>query len=125
MTLVVTAAYNDMLTDTAYVVSGGEVLPLFKGNTWRATWRTKLLVDDFQPSYGWMRVNLKPTDEGTPHDVVVRLYGDGQLFFTTTFTDKEPKRVPVGRFREWEIQVEAHSEVTSVDLATDIIELQD
>lgn len=124
MTLSVSAVYNDMLTDTAYAVVGAEIVPLFNGDPWPATWRTKLLVDDFQPSFGWMRVNLEHDWDG-PHDVVVRLYGDGSLFYSATFQDKEPKRIPAGRFREWEIQVESHYMLTSVDLATDIIELQD
>jgi hypothetical protein len=31
----------------------------------------------------------------------------------------------VGRYREWQIEVEGTSRVTSVDLATDVRELQD
>jgi hypothetical protein len=124
VTLVVTAAYNDMLTDTAYVVSGSDILPLFKGADWTGVWRTKLIVDDFQPSFGWLRVNAE-FDSLTTEEVTLRLYGDGFMYYERVVETKEPVRVPVGRYREWQIEVEGTARVTSVDLATDVLELQD
>ncbi len=124
MTLSVTAVYNDMLTDTAYVVSGESILPLFQGPEWTGVWRTKLIVDDFQPSFGWLRVNAE-FDNLTTEEVTLRLYGDGFMYYERAVETKEPVRVPVGRYREWQIEVEGTARVTSVDLATDVFELQD
>ncbi len=48
---------------------------------------------------------------------------DGVLLHTDTFTNRKPKRVPVGRGREWEIEVESAGVVTSAVTATDVKEL--
>lgn len=114
----ITAVFTDLLTDTLYVVNGSDVLPLFRGETLTGTWRSKVIVRDDHPGFGWLRVNGEMTGP-----VTVRLYDDGVLFYEVVVTGRDPARIPAGRKREWEIEVESGSRTTTVTLATSAKEL--
>lgn len=111
------AFYNDLVTDTLYAVEGTNIVPWFAAEPFEAKWRSKVAIIDKKPSFGWMRVN------GDFTSATVNLYMNGQLLHTTTFTDRKPNRVPVGRGREWEVEVVSEGVVTSVAVATDVKEL--
>lgn len=111
------AQFNDLITDTLYVVDGTDIVPWFQGDPYTATWRSKVAVKGSKPSYGWLRLN------GDFTSATVRVYLNGVELHEDTFTDKKPKRMPVGRGREWEIEVESDGVVTSVVMATDVKEL--
>jgi hypothetical protein len=111
------SAFNDLVTDTLYVVDGTDIVPWFQGTPYTATWRSKIAVRGSKPSFGWLRLN------GDFTTATVRLYLNGVLLHTDTFTNRKPKRVPVGRGREWEIEVESAGVVTSAIIATDVKEL--
>jgi hypothetical protein len=111
------AVHTDLLTDTLFVVSADDVLPVATGDAQPANWRSKTFVFDEQPSFGWARV------EGD-YPVVVKLYGDGVLFFTSPpITSQKPFRVPARRFREWVVELEGATKVVAFAMAQDIGEL--
>lgn len=115
------ALHNDLITDTLYVVDGTSIVPLFRGSAYlTGTWRSKVIVRDDHPGFGWLRVNGV-----LDAPVTVRVYGDGTLRFTATaLTTRTPVRMPPGRYREWEIEVESATRVADVVLATSVQELE-
>lgn len=116
-TQVCSGVFSDMLTDKLYAVSGTSLLDLFgsaSNNT--ATWRSRVFVVGDQPAFSAIRVesNFEST-------VTVKVYGDGALVHTATFsgaTARQQQRLPAGRYRDIEVQVEAACPVTRVTLAT-------
>jgi hypothetical protein len=113
-------AYTDLTTDTLYIAGPAGITALFDASAENLTgiWRSKVIVLDFQPSFSWAIV------EGD-YPATVRLYGDGVLFYTTpTITSRAPFRLPPGRFREWEMEVESNGRVTAVNVANSLSELE-
>lgn len=113
------AAYTDILTDAMYVVDGTAIVPFLGGAPRVGVWRSKRIVLANYPSFGWLRVNGPMSDP-----VIVRIYGDGALWHTATLTMREPARLPAGRHRHWEIEIESDGIVTSVVLASTVEELK-
>jgi hypothetical protein len=112
------AAYTDLLTDTLYVARNTELVPLFRGTGLTGTWKSRVFVAAQHPGFSAIRV-----ESDFESAVTVKLYGDGVLRHTATFTSREPQRLPAGRYRDHEMQVEAACRVTRVTLATSIAEL--
>lgn len=120
--LTATAAFDDLLTDTLYVVSGTKILAVYGGTTRRTgKWKSKLVTMPQQVGLAWIKVygDQKPADP-----VTVKLYADGVLRHTATFTDLSPQRLPHGKWLEFEVEVESKARVTSVVLASSTQELQ-
>ena len=118
----INAAFTDLLTDRLYLSSGTEIRAALVGASIEGTWRSKVIVRDDHPGFGWLRVNGDDLTAG----VVVTVYGDGALYFTSaSLTSRTPVRMPPGRFREWEIEVISTARITSVVLATSADELED
>lgn len=114
-----TAAYTDLLTDSLYTVAGGAIVPYTSGATDTAVWRSKRLVLVDYPGFGWLRVNGQIST-----GVIVRLYAEGVLFYTTpSITNRNPVRLPAGKYRRWEIEMESKDRVTSLVIATTVEEL--
>lgn len=135
--LIATAAFNDKLTDTLYVVSGSQILAVYGGTTRRlGRWKSKLATLPQQATLAWIKVygDQQPAkDGGTAVPVKVRVYGDGKLIkpsptgpldYTAIFTDTNPQRLPAGRWLEYEVEIESAARVTSVVLAGSTQELQ-
>jgi hypothetical protein len=115
----VTAAYADLLTDTIYVADGTAVKPMFQGASYApAVWRSKVLVLNSFPSFGWLRVT---GDEAG--SVTVKLYGDGVLYSTSSVAADTPIRLPSRRHRTLEVQIEGSIRITKVTLAGSTEEL--
>jgi hypothetical protein len=113
----VASVFNDIFTDTLYVSEGAAIVPMFAGAAQTAVWRSKIIVDDEQPSISWARV------EGD-YPAVLRLYGDGVLVYTTpNITSNAPFALPAGRYREMQVEVESAARVTEVMLASSVQEL--
>lgn len=114
-----TAVHTDLRTDTLYTAAGGSVLPLFDSaaEVKDGLWRSKVFVLDGQPSFGWGIV------EGD-YPCRLRVYADGALFYTTPdITSNDAFRLPVGRFREWQLEVESAGRIVGVTVANSIAEL--
>lgn len=113
-----TELYTDLVTDTLYVVTGATVCPLLGGAVRTGLWRSKRFELPNIPSMAWLRL-AGPMAAST----TVRIYGDGALAATLTVTSSEPVRLPAGRFRAWEVEVEGTAIVTNAVLASATLEL--
>lgn len=112
--------YSDMLTDKLYVVTGTSLIDLFgSASTNTATWRSRIFVVNDQPGFSAWRV-----ESDFESAVTAKFYGDGVLRHTATFTNRLPQRLPAGRYRDVEVQIETACRVTRVTLATSMSELQ-
>ena len=113
------AAYNDLLTDTLYRVNSTSIIPVGTGTVVTGRWRSKrFILQDFA-GYGWLRVN-----GNLIAGVVARLYADGVLFYTTpTLLTPDPVRLPGGRAKRWELEIESADRVTLLMVATTTAEL--
>lgn len=111
-------AYTDLLTDTLYVVEDVDVIPMFEVGARTGRWRSPIVLVHAHPGLAWVRVNGPMSNP-----VTVRLYGDGVLWCTTTLTARAPVRLPAGRFKHLEVEVEGLGRVGTVALATTTTEL--
>lgn len=114
------AAYADVATDKLYLApADGTVRALGDGAPMTARWRSKLFATDWQPSFGWCRV------EATAYPVQLRLWGDGETALDTSVASEAPFRVPPIRAREWLAEVTGAARVVDVRLAQTWDELED
>jgi len=119
MTITATAARADKTTDTLYVASGTNVAPQFKSGRASGLWRSRIQVQPKQAGFAWINAL---SDWSSP--VVVRLYADGALWHTSTLTSSTPTRLPPGRPKEIEMEVETTARVTEVTIASSTAELK-
>lgn len=128
--LTATAAFNDLLTDTLYVVSGTQILAVYGGTSRRTgLWKSKRITMPQQQGMAWIKVYgdqhpADPANDVLAKPVTVRLYGDGQLAHEAIFHNLTPQRLPSGRWLEFEVEVESQARVTAVMLASSTQELQ-
>ena len=116
----VTTLCQDLLTDTLYCASGAQAIPLFAGSRLSATWRSRVVLADLRTLPGWARI------DGPFDAAVLRVYGDGLLVYTTpTIANNLPVRLPAGRYRELEFEVESDGIVTAVVMASSSEELSE
>lgn len=113
------ALFSDQITDTLYVVNGTTISALFATGRRTGLYRTGIVNVGRQQPFAWLQV-----DSDFSANVTVRWYGDGVLRHTATVTNREPVRLPPGRYLEHEIEVETTAKVTSVTLAGSTQELQ-
>lgn len=117
--LVTTAVTTDLATDTLYAVASDEVFPMFHERATIGVWRSKRFVLNGFPAFGWGRL------EGPFDSAVMRVYADGVLRYETPeITNTTPFRLPAGRCREIEVEIEGQDRVTGVTLATTSNELE-
>jgi len=123
------AAFTDKYTDTMYIASGTTLTAVLSASRMTGTWRSKRFILDQQASYAWITVM-----SDFSASVVVRLYTEDiavgaspstrVLRHTATLTNSTPQRLPAGRYKEWEIEVETTAKVTEVTIASSTQELQ-
>ena len=113
----VSAVHTALEEDQLYAAAGS-VYPMLVATPQTAIWRSKVVVLNGQPSFAWAKV------EGD-YPAVVRVYGDGVLMHTSpSITSNAPFRLPPGRYREWQLEVESAARVTEVLAAHDLKELR-
>ena len=119
--LTASTARTDKYSDTLYIASGTNVIPVLSTGRMTGKWRSKLVVLPRQEPFAWISAL---SDFSAP--VVVRLYVDDNVspFYTATLTSSTPQRLPPGRYKEWEIEVETTARVTEVVIASSTQELQ-
>lgn len=119
--LTASTARTDKYSDTLYIASGTNVIPVLSTGRMTGKWRSKLVVLPKQEPFAWISV-LSDFSAA----VVVRLYVDDAVspFYTATLTSSTPQRLPPGRYKEWEIEVETTARVTEVVIASTTQELQ-
>lgn len=112
--------YADLLTDTIYFTTGTSILAMFGGTNPRTgLWRTKRIVFEAPAALGW--IDVESEFEAT---VTVRIYDAGVLWHTATFTQAGPQRLPPGRPKEVEVEIESTARATKVLLAGSTAELR-
>lgn len=115
----VTAGYFDAKTDTLYLAQGASIVRFDRGSALTATWKSKLFRLPFQSSMSIGQVIA------ASYPVTLKIYADGVLRHTQTVTDSEYFRLPGGfRALDWEVQVEAATEVAEVIIASSVSELK-
>lgn len=117
-----TAVWVDKFNDLMYLAQGQNIMECFSGAELRAArWKTGLATQGQQLPLAWAKV-YGQQDVG--HPVTLRLWGDGQLRHTATFTSLEPQRLPPGRWLEHQVEIEGAARVTSVVLCSTTEELR-
>lgn len=108
------AFFADLTTDTLYVSQAGVVKPVQGGSTATATWRGKVVKapSGVPTGFSWIRAN-----GALSTGVVVKLYADGALVYTTPALKGEPARLPSRMARAWEVELIGTERVTSLVLA--------
>lgn len=115
-----TAVFDDVVTDSAYVVDDSKVKQLFSGVRATGEWTSGIATLPAQAPFAWAKV-VSEFEDGA---VTVQWTADGGLRRTATFTNKEPQRLPPGRYLEHTVKVTSKSRVTSVMLASTTEELK-
>lgn len=113
------ALYMDKVTDMLYVASGTSILGAFLSGRRTGLWRSKRFMLSQHAAYAWVQLAGDYSAAAT-----VRIYADGALFHTATLSSNTPQRVPPGRFKEWEVELESTARVTELTLASSTAELQ-
>lgn len=113
--------YTDRTTDALYGVNGNTVYRIFGDSANRtATWKSKRIVLPQQAGFAWLAVESDFADG----PVTVGWYGDGVLRHTVAVSNREPVRLPPGRYLEHELGVSSKSRWNSLTLASSLDELK-
>lgn len=116
----VSAAYQDPITDGLYFCAGTQIFRLGGASTrLDGTWRSKKVILPHQQPLAWLSVE---SDYTAP--VTVRWFGDGALRHTVTLDKWGPVRLPPGRYLEHEVEIVSKGTVSAVTLASTTQELQ-
>lgn len=118
MQLAATALHADLLTDTLYAAVGTTLIPLFAGTRATGTWRSKKIPVAGAPAFTCARVESE-----FEASVVLRVYGDGVLVHTATFSTLRMQRLPTGHYRDVEFEVESSAVITGLLVASSPAEL--
>ena len=117
-----TAAWVDKFNDLMYVARGEDILECFTGQELRAgRWRTGIATQGQQLPLAWAKVYGQ---QDAAHPITLRLWGDGELRHTATFTTLQPQRLPTGRWLEHVLEIEGAARVTSVVVCSTTEELR-
>lgn len=114
-----TTLYTDLLTDTIYAVIGAGVVPLFGVSRRLGVWRSKKFVVTNVPSFAWARVTGEHEMPST-----LRMYGDGALVHEQSIGTGDPFRLPPGRWREIELELQGTSTVPAISIASSTAEMK-
>ena len=113
-------AYTDLLTDTLYSVSTTSVVPINSGAVLTGLWRSARFVLDAYYGFAWLRLT-----GNFSAGAVVRMYADGALVYTTpTILSADPIRLPAGRFKRVELELESADRFTNMTITSTTQELQ-
>lgn len=82
-------------------------------------WWSRIFTMPAPTAMAWLHV-----DADFPGIVGIKIYTDGEVFFTTEVTDMLPVRLPAGRYTNWQIEVTTSTTVRSVVVATTTEELK-
>lgn len=118
----VTAVCRDVVTDGLFAtLPSGDVVRMFSGGRRTGLWRTKLVQMPKQAPLAWLQVDGDHTPT-TP--AIVRWYADGELRYEVEIRDRQPCRLPPGRWLEHELELESAARLTALRVASSTTELQ-
>ena len=116
------ALHRDVLTDALYAATPqGELLRLFADGRRTGRWKSRIVQCGRHEPFAWIQVDGEH-DDVSP--AVVRWYGDGTKRYEVSITDSLPRRLPSGRWREHELELESKARITALRLAGTTAELQ-
>ena len=115
------ALHRDVLTDGLYAVVDGRIRRLFAEGRRTGHWKSRIVQGGRQEPFAWIQVDGEQ-DAAAP--AVVRWHGDGALRYEVSITDDLPHRLPPGRWREHELELESAARITALRLASTTAELQ-
>lgn len=115
-----TAMYNEVKSDALYLATTGTVQKWDSSSTpLNYRWKSKVYVLATPQNLGAAQVLAKA------YPVTLKVYADGALIHTQSVADDRPFRLPSGfRAREWQFEVSGTAEVTSVFMASTVLELR-
>lgn len=99
LSLTTTGLYSDLSTDSLYAVVGTELRPMFAGSLLTGRWKSKIM-----PAAGFWGLSAAKIESDFDAPIVMKLYGDGVLYHTATFSTRVPQRLPAKRSRDLEIE---------------------
>lgn len=109
------AVFVDLATDTLYLCEGSSIRPMHAAPPMAGLWRSRLfkVASGAMTGFAWAQVKGRLSS-----GVVLRLYADGQLIYTTPpMLTGEPERLPAVEARSWEVEVASSDRITSVVIA--------
>lgn len=117
-----TAAWVDKFNDLMYVADGASIMECFTGAGRRTgRWKTGVATQGQQLPLAWAKVY---GEQSAQAPITLRLWGDGALRHTATFTDLQPQRLPPGRWLEHQVEIEGAARATTVMLCSTTEELR-
>jgi len=115
------AVFSDKKSDTLYILQGTSVKNFIPAsgtaNTFK--WKSKMFRLGAQTSFAWLQVDA----DFSLGNVTVKVYAGGNLVSTKTVTSLKPVRLQKGRYREWQIEIQSNTRVTSVAVSSTTAEL--
>jgi hypothetical protein len=115
-----TAIYNEIKTDSLYIVDGSNVKKWDGGTTNLSyTWRSKIFVAPRPENMGVGQVYAES------YPVTFKLYADGALKHTQTVANDRPFKLPSGyKAKEYEAVVEGTAVINSIYIASTASDLK-
>lgn len=115
-----TAAYQDPLSDSLYLVVDDDIVEWDKGTKLTYEWLTKEMTGGRARNFSVGRVLAEEYS-----DITVELYADGVLKHTEVVTSEEVFRMPGGyKARTHQLKISGTSKIYSVDIASTLPELR-
>ena len=115
------ALHRDVLTDGLFAVGGGRITRLFASGRRSGHWKSRIVQGGRQEPFAWFQVDGEQ-DVATP--VLLRWIGDGARRYEVSVTDSLPHRLPPGRWREHELELQSKARITALRFASTTGELQ-
>lgn len=117
----VTAVFDDVVTDATYGVKDGTIYKLFSAGRHTGRWQSGQMVMPMHAALAWLQVW---GDQSPDAPATVKWYWDGVLAYTVDVTDNNPVRLPPGRYREHTIEIVSKARITQLSMASSTAELQ-
>ncbi len=120
------ANYGDLLTPDEITALNAEIAAVISANSslLAGVAETEVngqMINDYEVNGGLIQT---PPEIPTAQNVVIRLYGDGVLFGTYAVTNDRPFRFPSGkRARQYEVEIEAFTDVYEITVASSVEDL--
>lgn len=114
------AVHRDPLNERAYLLDWDNNVRVFEdGDHLLAVWRSPV----FSEEKAWAPTAIKVRAKDFT-DTEIRVYADGELYWSGAITDDRVRRMPRGeRSAEWEIEIRTRGEVRVVSMAESVGEL--
>jgi hypothetical protein len=116
--LTAVAGHADLSTDTLYLFDGANVRKWDGGDKLTYRWKSKQFTPPYPAGFTCLRV------EADAYPVTIRVFRDGAQIIEHVVTDSKIRRIPAGRGRMWELELEGTSRVFRVHLAESPTEIQ-